>query len=386
MIRKLSWLAAFACIPLASFLACSEPVVIADSEPTDDGRFVTLDSGMDGDASALETPLMCPSSTCLDPWRTCPSSKFPCDTNLLTDDENCGGCGIRCGGIVDLTAQWTCVDGQCVFGCRGMGSQNCDKNPSNGCETFTQYDPTNCGTCGTVCPAGFDCDYGICVDACEAYGLPDMCPDGTCTDLQSDDANCGSCGVECDTSGVGLPALHDTMHYGCVGGACGVPKCNDSNSENCNGDLNDGCEANLHTPEHCVSCDDVCPAGKFCGYGGGGWKCLCGEGQTRCISNYPNEGACRSLDDDPLNCGGCDNVCPGGAWPHYQPMCTSGVCGGACQTNYADCDELLDNGCEVDTRVDNRNCGACGHACEPGQACYEGACLVAPCDAGVTAK
>ncbi|AKU93958.1 hypothetical protein AKJ09_00622 [Labilithrix luteola] len=361
-------------------------MVIADSEPTDDGRFVTLDSGMDGDASALETPLMCPSSTCLDPWRTCPSSKFPCDTNLLTDDENCGGCGIRCGGIVDLTAQWTCVDGQCVFGCRGMGSQNCDKNPSNGCETFTQYDPTNCGTCGTVCPAGFDCDYGICVDACEAYGLPDMCPDGTCTDLQSDDANCGSCGVECDTSGVGLPALHDTMHYGCVGGACGVPKCNDSNSENCNGDLNDGCEANLHTPEHCVSCDDVCPAGKFCGYGGGGWKCLCGEGQTRCISNYPNEGACRSLDDDPLNCGGCDNVCPGGAWPHYQPMCTSGVCGGACQTNYADCDELLDNGCEVDTRVDNRNCGACGHACEPGQACYEGACLVAPCDAGVTAK
>ncbi|MDF2697863.1 MAG: hypothetical protein K0S65_6246, partial [Labilithrix sp.] len=133
MLRRLSWLVGFVCLPLASLVACSEAVVIADGwddAGTPSTGFTTPDSGNDAEASLPETVEMCPVSTCADPWTTCAASRFPCDTNLLTDDDNCGGCGIKCGGPSFNGSQWTCVDGQCVFGCTGMGNENCDKDPS----------------------------------------------------------------------------------------------------------------------------------------------------------------------------------------------------------------------------------------------------------------
>jgi hypothetical protein len=361
--------------------ACSQRDALIALETREPGVFSSAD---DPDASADASPipedvLMCPVMTCTLPWATCPSSEFPCSSNLLSDDENCGGCGIRCPGIdasVGTNSQWTCVDGKCTFGCYTLGFMNCDGDPTNGCEVNIRADKNHCGDCGNQCPDGWVCEQGACVDLCLKQGLPDTC-NGKCTNLSYDDANCGTCGTVCDPTGPDLPALPADMAYGCVGGACGIPKCRVQNKANCNGVLSDGCEVTLHTNDDCSGCGDICPAGKTClRYSGNAWACLCHDGEALCGTQ------CMLIDSDPEHCGSCFHACPGLLVPNFEATCSLGTCGGKCREGYADCDELLDNGCEVDTRVNNRNCGACGHACLPGQVCSNGTCLVAPCDAG----
>lgn len=330
----------------------------------------------DADASLPESTRMCAVTACSLPYATCPSSEFPCDANLLKDDDNCGACGVRCAGEnVLLADKWTCVDGQCAFSCSLSGRRNCDNDPANGCETYTLFDALNCGYCGNACPGGWECYAGECVpNACRRADRPDIC-DGVCTNLTNADDNCGACGTVCDPTGPNLPALAAGMHYGCGQGTCGKPKCNGAKKADCNNDPSDGCEATLNGPDNCSACGDACAKGKVCASVAGVYSCLCDNGETYCGSAWK----CRQLDDDPGHCGGCNHVCPAPTLPHFVPTCSSGVCGGKCADDYSDCDGARDNGCEVNTRVDNRNCGACGHACLPDQVCSEGQCLVAPC-------
>jgi hypothetical protein len=70
---------------------------------------------------------------------------------------------------------------------------------------------------------------------------------------------------------------------------------------------------------------------------------------------------------DPNNCGACGNACQGGQ------ACTAGVC--SCGPN-----QTLCNSACVDTNSDPFNCGSCGQSCAisgPGQsACLNGACTL----------
>src|SRR5262249_11421912 len=55
----------------------------------------------------------------------------------------------------------------------------------------------------------------------------------------------------------------------------------------------------------------------------------------------------------------------------------SGAC--ACHPGFADCDQQVDDGCEVDLQSDVSNCGACGRACSAPSggsvSCVDGACV-----------
>ncbi|AKV03941.1 hypothetical protein AKJ09_10604 [Labilithrix luteola] len=332
------------------------------------------DSGDDDSGDAGEV-MMCAVTTCSLPWATCDASRFPCDVNLQNDNENCGTCGNRCKGPSAGNSTWTCFEGDCAFSCTGIGFRNCDGDTENGCETSVRYDPKNCGACGRECPAGQECTEGTCYDPCIVANRPDTC-NGECTNLKTDSSNCGTCGNKCDPKDPTKPALPSDMHYGCSQGTCGNAQCNSSTKRDCNNDVSDGCEVTLHTNDHCNDCNDKCPAGKTCMYNGV-YYCGCADGETNCGVE-----GCKQLDDDPLHCGGCNRVCPGNGRPHFTPSCSLGVCGGACAEHYADCDGIVSNGCEVNTRVDNTNCGACGNACAKDQVCSEGRCLVTPCDAG----
>ncbi len=103
----------------------------------------------------------------------------------------------------------------------------------------------------------------------------------------------------------------------------------------------------------------------------------CPSGMTRC------SGTCIGTTSDIHNCGGCSVSCP-------MPMnttatCAASACGFTCNTNFADCDHVASNGCEINMQTSAANCGACGTVCAAptgGTAsCVAGRCTTA-CPSG----
>jgi hypothetical protein len=82
-----------------------------------------------------------------------------CEVNTSSDIYNCGACGMACSSSPHSSP--TCSLGTCGFTC-SAGYGNCDMNPGNGCETYTNADNNNCGSCGTVCTMGKSCVNGSC--------------------------------------------------------------------------------------------------------------------------------------------------------------------------------------------------------------------------------
>ncbi len=383
--------------------ACVAPVRIGIEDRSSEDGDASFQNGFtpprsdadDADAAppASEPVAMCPVTTCSFPHATCASSEFPCDVDLLTDDENCGGCGKSCtrGINIPFAGRFSCVHGECVFGCTNINYADCDNDVANGCETKITGDALNCGACGNECPIPRDgsppkCENGQCADPCANF--PDQCGP-YCVDLRSNGKHCGACGNVCDHSSLPPPPAH--AEYGCQFSHCGQPKCVDNSWGDCNVDLDsdhsDGCETSLTTTTNCGACGISCAAGQTCGKRTSASKfvqCLCPDPSTYCPQGHPLLDPCKRLDTDPTNCGACSRACPGKERPHFVVTCTLGVCGGQCAEHFEDCDALYENGCETNTLVDNRNCGACGNACAPNQVCSEGKCLVAPCEQGPT--
>jgi len=108
----------------------------------------------------------------------------------------------------------------------------------------------------------------------------------------------------------------------------------------------------------------------------------CVEGA--CVST-PEIHACASDLDCPTGSrcnveGGCVHVAttPTGCETHDQPCYPMAVCDGPqtdpschCPEGYTLSPDLV---C-ADIAIDPSHCGACGHACEQGQACYDGVCV-----------
>lgn len=193
---------------------------------------------------------------------------------------------------------------------------------------------------------------------------------GACVSLASSPANCGTCGTVCSANNIASPA--------CAAGVCNGA-CNSGFSD-CNGNKQtDGCEVNLNTSlQNCGTCGTVCPAGAngsaSCQAGSCGL--LCNGGFGNC--NLTNGDGCEvNLTSSVSNCGACGVACPGGA--NASAVCQSSVCGLICSGNFANCDGLTANGCEVNRNTDLNNCGACGNVCSDGLACTTDACTAAVC-------
>jgi len=185
-------------------------------------------------------------------------------------------------------------------------------------------------------------------------------------DLMTDVQNCGACGVSCNYGAQFGPSL-------CSNGHC-VLTCQLGRAD-CNGDVEDGCEVTLGTDENCSTCGDACTdPGKPCvqlNYAAAEYQCGCPADTTPCSS----DSTCRDLRSDDKNCSACGHACdpdgPAGAPPIRNGYygCRSGQCGQAkCNDNYADCDKDPETGCETPTNT-VQNCGGCGIACDPGQVC-----------------
>ncbi|MBI5533966.1 MAG: hypothetical protein HY898_14690 [Deltaproteobacteria bacterium] len=81
---------------------------------------------------------------------------------------------------------------------------------------------------------------------------------------------------------------------------------------------------------------------------------------------------CVDLSKDPAHCGACSHACEPGQ------VCSNGTCSMVCSGGTTRCGDLC-----VNTKLDPSHCGACDHACKTGEVCSAGTCSLT-CSGGTT--
>jgi hypothetical protein len=239
-----------------------------------------------------------------------------CETQLGTT-ANCRACGEKCTNLHGTTS---CSAQGCKPVCT-LGFDDCDGKPENGCEASLST-LGNCGACGGECSkehASASCATGICeIASCsEGWGNCDdeaATKNGCETNLHTL-SNCGSCGGACGFShaAASCPAGQ------CLQGACdvGFADCGAA----------DGCETPLGTNDDCAACDNTCtnPHGaNACTAVASSYDCkaTCDAGFKSCDGNPDN--GCEADLATAGSCGDCGVKCSGNT-----PMCIAGSCAGA---------------------------------------------------------
>lgn len=281
-----------------------------------------------------------------------------------------------------------------------------------------ETDMLNCGVCGKACDATENCTGGECV--------PAKCPEeqircnGKCIDPLTDPKYCGAdtlCVEYTDCTKKSVDKL-------CVGGTCAsscptdqpnicgevclnfsalnIDRCDNGkvlckeNYENVDGQVNTGCEVNLKTDNnHCGQKNNVCTNGRICQNG----TCLCPENyiycNDRCIDPMTDPKYCSAelTCDHLIDCtqsavnklcvnGSCSSSCPSGQsicgnyCVDFAKLNIKGCSKGTitCESNFADIDKNVENGCEVNLMTDSNHCGATDKKCTYPQTCQNGAC------------
>lgn len=228
----------------------------------------------------------------------------------LTDPQSCGICDNACPEGPGATA--VCSEGRCSIEC-APATADCDGDPATGCEADLGV-LASCGACGNDCLGlphveSASCSDMVCGDLVCEEGWDDCNgdPDDGCEQPLNTVDDCGACGREC-------AAAHGAP--GCDDGTCLITSC-DPGWDDCNGEVDDGCEANLGVEPNCGGCGIECGPGSSCN--GGGCECVDSSGclvgeccDGVCIDTM---GACRSwpcipgTNNDFNNCGGCGIQC-----------------------------------------------------------------------------
>ncbi len=298
-----------------------------------------------------------------------------CEVNSYTNLDHCGGCFEMCD---KANAAESCQLGVCTLGECDEGYDNCNENAEDGCETDIFTDLQNCGACEQLCDvegAEEICDNGICqMASCEGnYRDCNTNPtDGCETDVMSSSLqHCGACYQECDL---------DNAEEHCEEGVCTLDSCIDP-YRNCNNNKADGCEINIHTDvDNCGDCFQSChldnTESNFC-IGG---ECRiddCSDNYADC-NNLDLDGCEVALLNDVENCGACNRICE---LPNGINLCVSGSCQiGSCQAPFDDC--TAQPGCETNLYENPNHCGGCDQACDLDNAvpvCQLGDCQVGTC-------
>jgi hypothetical protein len=290
-----------------------------------------------------------------------------CETDLNTDENSCGACGDACS---NTNGTPTCASGQCSMACNaGYGDCSADENASrDGCETDTNTNTANCGGCAQACSttngtpacAGGQCSMSSCNGAwlnCSAD--ENVSRDGCETDTNNDATNCGSCGNDCTDD------YNNATGY-CNVGACQMGAC-DAGYGDCT--AANGCETDLNTDTaHCGGCSQPCGSANgtpACAGGACSMGCDVGFDDCSADENISRDGCETNTTNDLGNCGGCGTACDD-LPANSAPACNASVCEHSCDAGWSDCNgdlnDAVTNGCETNTDTNLNNCGGCGAA------------------------
>ncbi len=316
-----------------------------DTAPSD-GRADAVPSDVPADAAPSDVRADAPSDIVIDPL-----CFPPCPDGAHSHGVCRGGvCGLLCDADFD----------------------DCDRDPSTGCEVSLLTSPNHCGMCGRACPATQSCSGGACVATCPP-GQVECGAARSCIDTMSDVSNCGSCGNACP----GLPHAQPV----CAGGSCGI-RC-DAGFGDCDGAVASGCESDLaSSTDHCGACSNACPTHPNSSPGCASGSCVyaCAGGFSDC-NGAPGDGCEVSTANDVDNCSACGAPCPTRA--NAIRTCSGSACAFACNGSFRDCNGSPADGCEVDTSNDVSQCGNCGAVCNLANAtpvCAGSNCVIGACN------
>ncbi len=353
------------CVALSWLAGCAGSSVIGDRGDAGDDIALDLPAGHDGDPPA-DAPRPCiTSADCRgrDPGRpVCDITTARCVACTAADDT--------CPAAMHCDA----ITRACVTGCRG--DDGCTMGAARRCNTEMHL----CVECtrDDQCAPGELCSAGRCVMGCSAsHACPSgrSCCDGACVDPLTSPDHCGACGRRCD--------LPNAM-AACAAGACAVGSCQGP-FRDCDMTASNGCEADIgRSADHCGACGTACAprpnTSATCD--DGTCRYACAEGFGDCDGD-PSNGCETDTRITADHCGMCGNAC---RYANALGVCVAGACAlGGCESGFANCDGMADNGCETDTNTSAAHCGGCGMACAPANAtgrCAMGVCAVAACSAG----
>jgi hypothetical protein len=199
-----------------------------------------------------------------------------------------GGGSCQCTGLTAVRpdAEIDCVSGRCQLDPEDClpGRADCDGDPRNGCEAWTDFDLSNCGECGAVCPMLAGCRAGRCeFDACQP-GYDRCESDNACLPLDTQQ-HCGAC----DRAACSFENTFPT----CSGASSCLPPLCVPGHANCSGDA--ACETTITTSGG--SCYPVPRTSHVLGVGGSHLAVAVGPDGTLMVAG----GFAATGDFDPTN-------------------------------------------------------------------------------------
>ena len=294
----------------AETVTCLEGDTCGDS-------FCTKDQHCNYVTEKCEDGVRCGSNICKSP-KYCDSSSLSCKTGQVCGDSLC-------------TANQVCSDNQC-HSC-GENELICKGECVNPL-TSTSYCGASGSSCqyslGTKCFDGQFCDSGMCkchtgVDCMIGYGEIDCGPAQlvctgerihACVENKTSLEYCGCNNLGRGTRCIDLP---HTVNTTCEEGKC-LMTCEDGWAD-CNGNIEDGCEADLTDSKTCGSCSNYCLDEHADSV-----SCAENQCQKQCKDGYePYNGECIDINTSLQNCGQYGHACE---------HCEDGTCSGiVCDEN-----------------------------------------------------
>jgi hypothetical protein len=269
----------------------------AEGAAPSDGGGITADAvaGDGGEGWGASEPFVC--GACAAGYKSCAQS-------CVQISDPAYGCGSGCMPCALPHADARCAGAACAIKACEPGFQDCDGDPSNGCEADLEQ-PSHCGACGTACAPGQVCTASGCAPQCNP---PLTSCNGACVDLTTSAKNCGGCGSDCHKIPESTAA--------CSAGTCSTPTCA-SGYTLCNG----SCVDLTSDSFNCGACNASCPTG--CANS----VCSCPPGFTYCPKQAGGSATCVALATDQYACGTCTTNCvPPGLSPQAV-LCRAGQCG-----------------------------------------------------------